>query len=133
MENKKLENCVCKKIPRIKLFFAAKDHPLLCKECNSYLYIEPILVLAFLNSGFALILAAFFLFAVYKGLGLLILAGACFCISILFRLIELYILKIHFISEEEKRFREQRRPLSIGLLIGLILILLAILFYNYNH
>lgn len=133
MEDKKLKNCACKKMPRIKLFFATKDIPLLCKECNDYLYIEPIFVEAFLNSGFALIFAAFFLFAAYKGLGLLILAGAFFGISILLRLIELYMLKIHFMNEEEKRFREQRREPNIYTLILFIVILIAILFYNYNH
>lgn len=133
MEDKKLQNCVCKEISRIKFFFATKDRPLLCKECNSYLYIEAILVEAFINSGYAIILAAFFLFAVYRGLGLLILGGVWFCILVLFRLIELYIFKVHFISEAEKKAREQRRPPSVGALIVLILILLAILFYNYNR
>lgn len=134
MEDKKLKNCTCKKIPRIELFFATKDRPLLCKECNGYVYIEPILVEAFLgSSGFVLILAALFLLAEYKGLGLLILAGAFFGISILLRLIELYILKIHFMNEEEKRFREQRREPNIYTLILFIAILIAILFYNYNY
>ena len=67
------------------------------------------------------------LFALYKGLGLLILL----IIPIIFRMFELYLFKVKFINEEEKRIRDQRTPPGIGALIFFVLILLAILIYNY--
>ena len=51
MEDKKLQNYICKNIPRIKLFFATKDHLFFCKECNSYIYVDTILVETFINYG----------------------------------------------------------------------------------
>ena len=74
-----------------------------------------------------------YLFAIYKGWGLFIFGGLWCSILISVRLIEIYLFKVHIISAEEKRFREERRLPSIALLICLILILLAIFFYSYNH
>ncbi|TXH72464.1 MAG: hypothetical protein E6Q85_06480 [Thiothrix sp.] len=129
MDNNVLKECSCKNTPKIKLFLATKTWPRQCKECNGYIYIEAHLVDAYINSGMALIPAALVLFALYKGLGLLILL----MIPIVFRLVELYLFKVHFISEEEKRAREQRKPPGIGTLIVLLFILLVILIYNYKY
>lgn len=135
MDNKELQTCSCKKISRTKLFFATKNNPYFCKQCDRYIYIEGILVEAFLDSsGMALILAAFYLLALYKGKGLIILGVGWFGISIFFRLIEIYLFKIHIISAEEKLKREQRRGRpGIGTLIVLLVILVVILIYNYSN
>lgn len=124
-----MQQCLCREMPRIKLFLSTKTWPYRCKECKGYVYIEAHLVEAYINSGIVVILAAFVLFALYKALGLLILL----IIPVVFRMMELYLFKVTFISEAEKKVREQRRPPSVGALIVLILILLAILFYNYNR
>lgn len=129
MNNKILQECSCKKTPRITLFWSTKTWPRQCKGCKGYVYIEDHLVDAYIGSG-AIIYAALILLVLYRYLGFFL---SIIIIPSIFRLIELYLFKVNFISEEERRAREQRRPPGIGTLIVLLLILLAILIYNYRH
>lgn len=132
MNNEILKECSCKKAQKIKLFLATKSWPRQCKECNGYMYVEAHIVEAYVQSSHAVFPAAFLLFALYRWLGLLILL----LIPIVFRLVELFIFKVHYISEEEKRAREQPRPVSdakkIVILVTLLLILMAVLIDNYK-
>lgn len=38
MDNKELQTCSCKKISRTKLFFATKNNPYFCKQCDRYIW-----------------------------------------------------------------------------------------------
>lgn len=125
MENEK--QCPCKKIPRIKFFFYTKGRPYRCKKCNKYGFIEDYLVEAYVDSGFYAILMGFLIFKLYGSWWLLVLLF----IPIVFRLIEIFLFKVKFISEAEKRAKEKIHPPGIGTLVVFILIFIAIVFYNY--